>query len=106
MYSTCEAEPTQWNKRSKGNSLLYHSLAILTHGNIENKGSARWGPTCIMALWRVTSRLNFLSDEGDQMLGAASLATHTRKAMLQPPVIEVILELALYIARQFPAPLR
>ena len=47
-----------------------------------------------------------LTAERDQMLGATRLAAHLQEAVFETAAFEVILELALHIARQFPALLR
>lgn len=44
--------------------------------------------------------------EGNQVLDVTRLTAHPQKAMFQPAAFEVILELALHIARQLPVPLR
>lgn len=45
-------------------------------------------------------------DQRNQMLDVAALATYPQEAMFQPSAVEVILELAPDIRRQFPALLR
>lgn len=91
-------QKAQWQRETQ--QPLAHGL--LGQHIVDQQGRVLGHPPCPAARAKTPT----FATEGEQVLGVTRLAAHPQEAVFQPAAFEVILKLALHIARQLPALLR